>query len=67
MCVARAETTSINFIVKENVFHHTNKFPAGNYKFKFNNINTRTRYEMCSKLTACSSVSVVNFEQVNTN
>ena len=25
--------------------------PAGNYMFKVNNRNTRTRYEMCSKLT----------------
>ena len=26
-------------------------FPAGNYMFKFNNKNTRTRCEICSKLT----------------
>ena len=25
--------------------------PAGNYMFKVNNRNTRTRYEICSKLT----------------
>ena len=25
--------------------------PAGNYMFKFNNRNTRTRCEICSKLT----------------
>ena len=50
---------------------------AGNYMFKVNNRNTRTSYEMCSKLaknllltltifTHCSSVSIVNFELVNT-
>ena len=27
------------------------KNPAGNYMFKVNNRNTRTRYEICSKLT----------------
>ena len=32
---------------------------------KVNNANTRTRYEICSKFTPCSSVSIVNFEQVN--
>ena len=26
-------------------------FPAGNYMFKVNNRNTRTRCEICSKLT----------------
>ena len=46
---------------------------AANYMFKVNNINTRTRCEICSKLTIrtyftpCSSVSIVNFEQVNTD
>ena len=45
--------------------------PAGNHMFKVNNRNTRTRYEICSKLaiktpyfTSCSSVSIVNIEQV---
>ena len=38
--------------------------------FKANNRNTRTRCEICSKLTIrtlerCSSVSIVNFEQEN--
>ena len=33
--------------------------PADNYIFKVNNINTRTYF------TPCSSVSIVNFEQVN--
>ena len=27
------------------------QFPAGNYMFKVNNRNTRTRCEICSKLT----------------
>ena len=40
-------------------------FPAGNYMFKFNNRNTRTMCEIYSKLTPCSSVSIVNFEQAN--
>ena len=58
--------------------------PAGNYMLRVNNKNTRTRCEICSKLTMvsllqtsgvflqlrtyftpCSSVSMVNFEQVN--
>ena len=63
---------------------------GGNCMFKVNNRNTRTRCEICSKLTIktperrqwrrsgffivnfehishtpCSSVSIVNFEQVN--
>ena len=65
-------------------------FPVGIYLLKVNNNNTRTRCEICSKLTIktaerrlasfwclyyqlwtyftpCSSVSVVNFEYVNTN
>ena len=55
-------------------------FPAGIYLLKVNKRNTRTRCEKCSKLTVkfwclycylwtyfkpCSSVSIVNFEQVN--
>ena len=39
--------------------------PADNYMFKVNNRDTRTRGEICSKLTPCSSVSIVNFEWVN--
>ena len=51
---------------------------AGNYMFKVNNRNTRTRCEICSKLTikisllltliifhSLLNVSIVNFEQVN--
>ena len=39
--------------------------PAGNYLFSVNNRNTRKRCQMFSKLTPCSSVSIVSFEQVN--
>ena len=59
--------------------------PVGNYMFKVNNRDTRTRCEICSQLTIktpervvlasllltlniftpCSSVFIVNFEQVN--
>ena len=53
-------------------------YPAGIYLLKVNYKNTRIRCEICSKLTIktpvivnfehvtpCSSVSTVNFEQVN--
>ena len=36
--------------------------PAGNYLFKVNHRNTRTRYEIC--FYSVSMVSMVNFEQV---
>ena len=46
--------------------------PAGNYMFKVNNRNTRTRCEICSKLTIKiperqrrSSVFFVNFEHIS--
>ena len=43
--------------------------PVANYMLKGNNRSTRTMCEICSKLTIklppCSSVSIVNFEQVN--
>ena len=42
-------------------------YPAGIYLLKVNNRNTRTRFEICSKLTIktpCSSVSIINFEHV---
>ena len=32
-------------------FHKLETIPAGNYMFKVNNRNTKTRYEVCSKLT----------------
>ena len=49
--------------------------PAGNYMFKVNNRNTRTRCEICSKLTTKtperrqwrhSGVFIVNFEHIFT-
>ena len=55
------------------VLHEIFNFSAGNYMFKINNRNTGTRCEICSKLIMkiperryCSSVSIVNFEHVNT-
>ena len=43
-------------------------YPVGNYMFKVNNRNTRTCCLYCWLWTyfrPCSSVSIVNFEQVN--
>ena len=47
-------------------------FPAGNYMFKVNNRNTRTRCEICSKLTIKkndawrhSGIFIVNFEHIS--
>ena len=49
-------------------------FPVGNYMFNVNNRNTKTRCEVCSKLTIktperrswCrSSVFIVNFEHIS--
>ena len=49
-------------------------FPAGNYMFKVNNTDTRTRFEICSKLTMKtperrhwrrSGVFIINFELVS--
>ena len=48
--------------------------PAGNHMFKVNNRNTRTRYEICSKLAVKTSerrqwcrsgVFIVNFEHIS--
>ena len=50
------------------------EYPAGNYMFKVNNRNTRTRCEICSKLTIKtperrqwrrSGVFIVNFEHIS--
>ena len=55
------------------VYIATTITPAGNYMFKVNNENTRTRREICSKLTIktlerrhwrLSGVSIVNFEHI---
>ena len=49
-------------------------YPVGNYMFKVKNRNTRTRYEICSKLTIKtperrywrrSGVYIVNFEHIS--
>ena len=32
-------------------------FPVGNYMFKVNNRNTRTRWEMCSELTLKAQIN----------
>ena len=39
-------------------------YPAGNYMFKVNNRNTRTRREICSTL-AIMGVFIVNFEHIS--
>ena len=53
---------------------YLNLLPAGNYMFKVNNRNTRTRCEICSKLTIKtaerrhwrrSGVFIVNFEHIS--
>ena len=41
----------INFEVNFNENVYRNNSPASNYMFKVNNRNTRTRCEICSKLT----------------
>ena len=39
--------------------------PADNYIFKVNNINTRTKCEICSKLTIkIPAIFIVNFEHI---
>ena len=54
--------------------HTTSSNPAGNYVFRVNNRNTRTRCKICSKLTVkmperrqwlCSGVLIVNFEHIS--
>ena len=44
-------------------------YPAGNYMFKVNNRKTKTRFEICSKLTIKTSersgVTVVNLEHIS--
>ena len=40
--------------------------PVGNYMFKVNNRNTRTRCEICSQLTI-KTPEQADFEQVNAN
>ena len=56
------------------IWKPNNDHPAGIYLLKANNRNTRTRYEICSKLTiktlerrqwCCSGVFIVNFEHIS--
>ena len=66
-----------NFRVHEESDCHkdyVNQFPAGNYMFKINDRNTRTRCKICSKLTIKtqerrhwrrSGVFIVNFEHIS--
>ena len=42
-------TKKLNHIILDRVLN--SPFPAGNYMFKVNNRNTRTRCEICSQLT----------------
>ena len=52
--------SQINFDYSIILFTRHTRIPAGNYMFKVNSRNTRTRCEICSKLTI-----KINFEQVN--
>ena len=56
------------------IFHPENRYPASIYLLKVNNRNTRTRCEICSKLTINIpeqsrwrhfDVFIVNFEHVS--
>ena len=67
--VSKVKLARNNIVKNVKKFYFIRLIPAGNYMFRYNNINTRIRREMCSKLTIktpCSSVSIVNFEQENT-
>ena len=54
--------SAINFFPDGNL--NLESHPAGNYMFKVNNRNIRTRCEICS-YHPYSTVSIVNFEQLN--
>ena len=43
------------------MFDYSVDTQVGNYMFKFNNRNTRIRFEICSKLT----IKTCNFEHIN--
>ena len=71
-------TCPINFYCKSGKHYCCNEklktYSAGNYMFKVNNRNTRTRCEICSKLTIKtperwqwrrSGVFIVNFEHIS--
>ena len=72
MEILTAKTANSDNVVK--IEKNTGSYPAGNYMFKFNNGNTRTRYEIFSKLTIKtperpqwrrSGVFIVNFEHIS--
>ena len=54
LCALYAPVIAAEFMGKSLIIlqkAYINIFPAGNYMFKVNNRNTRTRCEICSKLT----------------
>ena len=63
------------YVFLSNITSIVSKFAAGNYIFKVNNRNTRTRCEICSKLTIKTperrqerlnfGVFIVNFEHIS--
>ena len=66
--VAKIDDVIGFFVIRWNKNHWTN--PVGNYMFKVSNRNSRTRYEICSKLTIKISerrqwgIFIVNFKHV---
>ena len=64
--------TNFRRIILISKYFKKGPFPVDIYLFKVNNRNSRTRCEIYTKLTIkttyftpCSSVSIVDFEQVN--
>ena len=61
-------TSNDMFSAKCKLFYKTNK-PVGNHMFKVNNKNTRTRCQICSKLTIKTPerrrVFIVNLEHIS--
>ena len=62
------------FMLKEFPDFHSEFIPVGNYNYKVNNRTTRTKCEICSKLTIKiparrkwrrSGVLIVNFEHIS--
>ena len=68
VCLGVAYLSDLEILFKNICFFH-GKYSASNYMVKVNNRNTRARCEIYSKLTMKtperSSVSILNFEQVN--
>ena len=72
--VINFECSVINVVALPNGQFYTRNFSAGNYLLKVNNRNSRTRCEICSKLTTKtpegrqwrrSGVFIVNFELIS--